>query len=348
MKPEIIELPDQAWIKMWNVLETDDLSGLISLLDDYPYLENWYPQGGKLLHWAIYNQNVDGSSPKIAKFLCERIDNINITGFGGRTPIMLACQSDNLEMVKYLIDKGAEVNVYDGNKDTALMFAARRRNHEIVKLLLENNANPHIVNRSKESALTFTKKDQFYYKDDILLKGILEESLQSFDYKEPICFENYEKVTTLDIPNTMVLFEDFVRNSIYKIESQEKIQVFGITASVFNGFIAIMLGTEKFNGNFKEVDNPYFDVLNFDEWKNAYKSYTRWKTIAYTNKETLSKYQAPPDYISKPLYHGLVYSMKKLKKEKVFSDFSTSTKIGVTMYDEKTYYAWKNWPTSII
>jgi len=64
IKPEIIELPGQAWNKMWNVLETDDLSGLISLLDDYPYLVNQHLYSGqtqppipfRLNHFVLYKK----------------------------------------------------------------------------------------------------------------------------------------------------------------------------------------------------------------------------------------------------------------------------------------------------
>lgn len=348
MKPEIITITNEAWIKIWDVLDSDDLNGLKTLLVDFPYLEHWYPQGGKIMHFAIYNQNIGKSSPKIAKYLIDREHNIDTPGFGGRTPLILACQSGSIDLVKYLIEKGAAVNVCDENRDTSLIFAARIRNHEIVKLLLEYNVNPHVINKSKESAITFTSKSFFYPKEDKLLKSMIEIGMQSFNYEEPISFAGYEKITELNVPEALVKFEDFIRTLVHKIESPERIKVFGITASVFNGFISVMLSTNQFEDNFKKVNQPYFKTIEFEDWKNGYKSYTRWKTITHMQKELKSKYQAPGAYIAKPLYEGLKFSLKKLKKENIFKKFSKTTKIGITMYEDETYYIWKNWPTSII
>ncbi|KAM7403135.1 hypothetical protein PAMA_003855 [Pampus argenteus] len=59
----------------------------------------------------------------------------------GQTPLMVAAEQGNLEIVQELIRRGANVNFDDVDCWTALISAAKEGHIEVVKELLENNAN---------------------------------------------------------------------------------------------------------------------------------------------------------------------------------------------------------------
>ena len=69
------------------------------------------------------------------------------------TPIIIASERGNLEIVRYLVKNGADVNFIDACDGTALMEASESGNLEIVKYLVENGANIHFKNYRGETAL---------------------------------------------------------------------------------------------------------------------------------------------------------------------------------------------------
>ena len=67
----------------------------------------------------------------------RRIDFINSTYTGDKTPLMVATESGNLQALKLLIDAGANINSQDKLGETALMMAAHLNNKPMVSALLE-------------------------------------------------------------------------------------------------------------------------------------------------------------------------------------------------------------------
>lgn len=72
----------------------------------------------------------------------------------GVTPLILATQMGNYQMVNTLINAGARIEEYDRNKSTALIVAAKENNKNIVKRLLSIGAN---VNAKDGGGLTALK-----------------------------------------------------------------------------------------------------------------------------------------------------------------------------------------------
>ena len=63
----------------------------------------------------------------------------------GRSPLMYACQSKDLESVQVLLDAGASLTDRDQIGNTALCWAAGFGTPEIVGVLLESDAEVEVV-----------------------------------------------------------------------------------------------------------------------------------------------------------------------------------------------------------
>jgi ankyrin repeat protein len=72
-------------------------------------------------------------------------NNIDIKDPEGRTALINAAFSNNLELLKWLIENNAKIDTQDNNGYTALHFACQEGNLECVKTLVENNININMV-----------------------------------------------------------------------------------------------------------------------------------------------------------------------------------------------------------
>ena len=81
---------------------------------------------------------------------------LNVRDERNRTPLMLAVDKNNFEMVKVLIEKGGaeklDIDAQDDTGYTALMRAAERGNADIIKLLLSRGARLDIINDAGKKA----------------------------------------------------------------------------------------------------------------------------------------------------------------------------------------------------
>ena len=92
--------------------------------------------------------------------------NINAKDDKSVTPLHVAVENDNVEMVKFLIEHGANVNHQDYHGNTPLIAATKEkfsicklRAKEVVRLLAENGANVTLQNLEKNTALHFAKAE---------------------------------------------------------------------------------------------------------------------------------------------------------------------------------------------
>lgn len=90
--------------------------------------------------WPILMRAMKLGYNGLAKVMIAKGVNINEDGY---TPLMLACDSGNVEMAKYLLDKGANIDAEMCG--TALIRSCEKNNAELVKLLLERGANPNAI-----------------------------------------------------------------------------------------------------------------------------------------------------------------------------------------------------------
>uniref|UniRef100_A0A3Q3FDP7 Kinase D-interacting substrate 220a n=1 Tax=Labrus bergylta TaxID=56723 RepID=A0A3Q3FDP7_9LABR len=71
----------------------------------------------------------------------DKFKDVDSRSDNGQTPLMVASEQGNLEIVQELIRRGANVNLDDVDCWTALISAAKEGHIEVVRELLENNAN---------------------------------------------------------------------------------------------------------------------------------------------------------------------------------------------------------------
>ncbi len=88
----------------------------------------------------------------IVKALIEAGADISIKDSQDCTALVYACLSGNAEIVKALIDEGLDINVADNSSYTPLMRASERGLAEVVKVLLESGANIHAIDSARETA----------------------------------------------------------------------------------------------------------------------------------------------------------------------------------------------------
>ncbi len=85
---------------------------------------------------------------------CENINEPNHLGY---SPLFIAVQTGNSELVSLFLKNKPVVNVNLKNtrfpKETPLILAARKAKFDILQILLENEADPNVQNGSGESAL---------------------------------------------------------------------------------------------------------------------------------------------------------------------------------------------------
>jgi len=92
--------------------------------------------GMTALHWAALKNDAD-----LAQTLLYASANVKATTrIGAYTPLILAAQQGNAEVMEPLIKAGADVNAKTGNGTTPLMFAAASGNTDAVKVLLDRGA----------------------------------------------------------------------------------------------------------------------------------------------------------------------------------------------------------------
>ncbi|XP_039992526.1 kinase D-interacting substrate of 220 kDa B isoform X4 [Xiphias gladius] len=71
----------------------------------------------------------------------DKFKDVDSRSDNGQTPLMVAAEQGNLEIVQELIRRGANINLDDVDCWTALISAAKEGHIEVVRELLENNAN---------------------------------------------------------------------------------------------------------------------------------------------------------------------------------------------------------------
>lgn len=96
--------------------------------------------GRNALVYALLNPD-DGKAKAITRLLLDHGADVNVRGEGSKTPLILAVERKNLDLVQMLLEQEQiEVNDTDREGKTALLLAVELRLEEIAKLLCHRGA----------------------------------------------------------------------------------------------------------------------------------------------------------------------------------------------------------------
>ena len=96
------------------------------------------------------------NSPELVEYLCEKTDLENTADQWGRTPLLVACEQDKIEIAKILLKHGANPDTIppdDSYLQLPLIHAAFQQNSDMVEALLAADANVSISNAQGNQAL---------------------------------------------------------------------------------------------------------------------------------------------------------------------------------------------------
>lgn len=117
------------------------------------FSEKFYQsEAWKILHGQDQTQRIDEDKNTWAHMAARYQDNpnslkdlnfknkINFQNNKGKAPLIVAIQSENLEMIQFMLDQGADINTQDKSGLTSLHYAIYLNNAELVKLLLQKGS----------------------------------------------------------------------------------------------------------------------------------------------------------------------------------------------------------------
>jgi len=91
----------------------------------------------------------------------------------GNTPLLIAAQRGDAQMVKRLLEQGADVDARNDYGTTALMFASDYGHAEIIRLLLDHGASVDLKDARGHTALMFAANKGYEEIVKILWKRML-------------------------------------------------------------------------------------------------------------------------------------------------------------------------------
>jgi ankyrin repeat protein len=115
--------------------------------------------GGTALNHAVNYDRV-----KTVKYLIEMGANVNAIQ-DDFTPLISACEGDNIEIIKMLLDAGADISHRDSFDNDAFWKAIFNENTEVIELLIEKGANP---NSTSKNGKTYLERAVAVEKEDAL------------------------------------------------------------------------------------------------------------------------------------------------------------------------------------
>lgn len=92
------------------------------------------------LHWAVIGEN-----SALCQFLIERGADVNAKSALDETPLCLACEKNNFEIIKLLIEHDADINAVSEFGKTALHYAVASRSLEVCQFLIEHGADVNAI-----------------------------------------------------------------------------------------------------------------------------------------------------------------------------------------------------------
>lgn len=124
-----------ADLRLVEAIKKGDHKAVRELLQNHADVNSAQPDGSTPLILAANSNDVE-----VADLLIRTGANVNARNEYGATPLFAACNSGNTAMIKLLLDAKADANLALPLGETPLMSAVNRRNMDAVRALLEHGA----------------------------------------------------------------------------------------------------------------------------------------------------------------------------------------------------------------
>lgn len=119
---------------------------------------------GQVLHDAVGRKDLDG----LTRIIRASPDCVDARNDRGRTPLHVAAQNGQNDIVKLLISKGADVEARSKWKYTALTFAAESSHQDVVVTLLDSGADLGAVTKEGFTPLHKAVQDERRHKQKVI------------------------------------------------------------------------------------------------------------------------------------------------------------------------------------
>lgn len=147
LKERNIQLIRDCSARLVNMIDLDQLEDFQNLIEEHEYPINEFitEEFDDLSHMNMLHYTIQAGKYDFATYLIERGADLNIVDKEDRwTPLMYAAQKQNLKMIHLLIERGANPNYKDIDGFTPLSVAVDTGNKEVVEAVLK--AKPEVDN----------------------------------------------------------------------------------------------------------------------------------------------------------------------------------------------------------
>lgn len=145
----------------------------------------------------IHDAVIDNDLIKTQNLIQADPSNMHLQDEKGNTPLHLAVEQNNIEIVKLLLGFGAKVNAQNKDINTPLQISAVHNYKEIAKYLIENGANVNNQNIAKWSPLHDAASRNYYELMKLLIENGADIESQSRSKLTPLHFAAFRAETKI-------------------------------------------------------------------------------------------------------------------------------------------------------